>query len=64
MNHSWADDTVVEDAIRKDREAAWEEINALIKQGDLPGNGCDESAVRNGLILAANLLMRRIHEEQ
>ncbi len=36
----------------------WQRVNALIKQGDLPGNGCDETAERNGLILAANAILR------
>lgn len=29
-------------------------INTLIKPGDLQGNGCDETAQRNGVILAFN----------
>lgn len=31
-------------------------IDSLIKPGELQGNGCDETAQRNGLILAANAL--------
>jgi hypothetical protein len=35
----------------------WDAINKYIKPGMLPGNGCDESAQRNGMILASNVLM-------
>jgi hypothetical protein len=35
----------------------WDAINKYIKPGTLPGNGCDESAQRNGMILASNVLM-------
>lgn len=49
-------------AIARDRQEAWLEINALIKSGDLGGNGCDMNAQRNGLVLAANVLMRRVRE--
>lgn len=35
-----------------------EEINALIKTGKLDGNGCDETAQRNGLILAFNQISK------
>lgn len=39
----------------------WEAVNALIKPGDLGGNGCDKTAERNGLILAANAIAALIH---
>ncbi len=32
----------------------WERINALIVPGELPGNGTDRAAQRNGVVLAAN----------
>lgn len=35
---------------------AWNAIDALIKPGDLGGNGLDKTAERNGLILAANAI--------
>ena len=47
-----------------ERRAAWEAITAHIKTGQLQGNGCDETAQRNGLILAANLLRERLDEVQ
>jgi len=37
-------------------QAAWDAVNALIKEGPLPGNGWDKQAERNGLILAANTI--------
>lgn len=36
-------------------------VNALIKTGDLGGNGCDMNAQRNGLILAANTIAALLH---
>ncbi len=38
-------------------EEAWNAINARIKHGPLSGNGTDETAERNGLILASNIIM-------
>ena len=38
----------------------WEAINAQIKEGHLPGDGWDESARRNGLIIAANILAGKL----
>lgn len=49
--HKFCD--LVEAATRK---KCWNEINAFIKTGELPGNGCDESAQRNGLVLASNIV--------
>ena len=44
-----------EDEIRRDeRTKCWQSINRWIRLGDLPGNGTDKTAERNGLILAAN----------
>ena len=46
---------VTEDEIRRDeRTRCWRAINKCIKSGELPGSGWDESAQRNGLILATN----------
>jgi hypothetical protein len=52
------------DVVRAERRAAWEAVNKHIKMGKLQGNGCDETAQRNGLILAANLLRERLDEVQ
>lgn len=43
-----------------ERKAAWEAVNALIVPGDIGGNGTDPTAQRNGIVLAANVLMSRI----
>lgn len=43
--------------------SCWETINALIKPGELQGNGCDQTAQRNGLILAANAILAKRHSE-
>lgn len=46
------------DAFRQDeRQKCWDEINAAIKPGPLPGNGRDQTAERNGLVLASNIVM-------
>lgn len=39
---------------KAERRACWEQINGLIKTGDLGGNGCDRDAERNGIVMAAN----------
>ena len=45
------------DEIRRDeRKRIWDEINKHIKPGKLQGNGWDDTAQRNGLILAANII--------
>ena len=36
-------------------------VNGLIKQGPLPGNGCDEQAQRNGIVMAHNALFNLAH---
>ncbi len=41
---------------------AWETVIALIKLGSLPGNGTDETAERNGLVLAANAIRALMDE--
>jgi hypothetical protein len=52
---------ITEAEIRADeRRKCWEEVNALIQPGRLSGNGCDETAQRNGIILAANHLCRDV----
>ncbi len=38
----------------------WDTIDALIVSGHLPGNGCDKTAERNGLIFAANALAAKM----
>ena len=38
-------------------EEAWQAVNALIVEGELPGNGCDKTAQRNGYVMAANVIM-------
>ena len=49
------------DAFRQDeRQKCWDEINAWIKPGELQGNGCDQHAQRNGMILASNIVMAGI----
>ena len=40
---------------------AWDVVNALIVFGQLEGNGTDQTAERNGLVLAANAVMRLSH---
>lgn len=46
------------EAIRQDeRQKCWDKINAAIPNGPLPGNGHDQMAERNGLILASNIVM-------
>lgn len=37
--------------------ACWEAVNAGINRGSLPGNGCDQTAQRNGLVLATNIIL-------
>jgi len=41
-------------------ETCWEEINKMIKSGDLLGDGLDKHAERNGFILAANTIEKLI----
>lgn len=38
------------------KQECWDEINKWIKPGELQGNGCDDTAQRNGMILASNLI--------
>lgn len=40
----------------------WDVIDRLIVKGQLPGNGTDRTAERNGLILAANEILKLVHE--
>lgn len=47
------------DARHSERIECWQAINAQIKQGNLPGHGIDESAQRNGLVLASNIISMR-----
>jgi hypothetical protein len=39
----------------------WEAVNALIKPGQLQGNGFDDTATRNGLVMAANAIGALLH---
>ena len=48
------------DAMTEERMKCWNEINVAIKAGPLQGNGCDDTAQRNGLVLASNIIMRGI----
>jgi len=43
---------------------AWNSVNDWIVPGDLPGNGTDKSAERNGLILASNAIMELVIENR
>ena len=47
-------------AVATERQAAWDAVNKWILPGDLGGNGCDNNAQRNGMILASNVLMERM----
>ena len=47
-------------AVAAEKQAAWDAVNHWIKPGDLGGDGWDNNAQRNGMILAANVLMGRI----
>lgn len=46
--------------VAAERKACWDSVNAAIKRGPLQGSGWDESAERNGLVLASNIIMERI----
>lgn len=41
--------------------AVWAEINCHIRSGDLPGNGLDQTAHRNGLVMAANIVFEHMN---
>lgn len=47
-------------AVLAEREATLAAVNALIKDGPFKGNGWDDLAQNNGVILAANLLYHRM----
>lgn len=51
---------LIAEVVAKERKACWDEINGAIKIGQLPGDGFDETAQRNGLVLASNIIMARI----
>lgn len=42
-----------------ERDECHRAIMACVREGELQGNGCDELAWRNGLIMAANAIMVR-----
>lgn len=52
--------TAMRAVARRETQACWDDINAWIKPGELAGNGCDQTAQRNGMILASNILMERM----
>lgn len=55
-----SDQAVLEEKIRSDeRQKCWEEVAAAIAPGDLPGDGTDRTAERNGLIKATNIIVHR-----
>jgi hypothetical protein len=69
--HSKDEQTLIDRAVRLERyvldgdapafrraviEECWGSVDALIVRGELSGNGCDDSAQRNGIVLAANAL--------
>jgi hypothetical protein len=37
-------------------KVCWQIVNGMVARGELPGNGCDQMAQRNGIVLAANRL--------
>lgn len=39
-------------------QEAWKRVNDWIAKGELSGNGCDAMAQRNGMVLAANLILQ------
>lgn len=49
----------VTNKLRKDeRRRIWDEINKHIKAGDLQGDGCNDLAQRNGLVMATNIIFQ------
>lgn len=42
--------------------ACLEEIRSAITHGPVPGNGCDQVAERNGLVLAQNIVMQHLEQ--
>ena len=52
----------MEDSRRAVLQEAWNKINSYIKPGRLQGNGCDDTAQRNGMILASNIIMEMLRE--
>jgi hypothetical protein len=51
-------DEIYKSGAADERKVIWNEINNLIKSGNLQGNGFDEMAQRNGLILACNTILK------
>jgi butyrate kinase len=51
-------------AVAKERKEAWEAVNVLIALGHIGGNGTDLTAQQNGLVIASNVLQRRIDRGQ
>jgi hypothetical protein len=49
-------ESLLDEKLRSERKKMWEQINQHIIKGHLDGNGCDETAQRNGLILATNII--------
>lgn len=42
-----------------ERAHCWKAIDGMIKRGPIDGNGFDKAAQRNGIIMAANVVMQR-----
>lgn len=59
-NYTDAFETFAKLVAAKESKEAWEAVNALIALGHIGGNGTDLTAQRNGLVMASNVLMRRI----
>lgn len=49
-------DTSAEEIQRSERRRMWEAISKQVKPGSLQGTGQDETAKRNGLLLAMNII--------
>lgn len=59
----WIGDKVGEHYGRIDEaKLILDRINQYIKPGELSGNGCDETAQRNGMVLASNIVCERTKE--
>jgi hypothetical protein len=56
--HLWVQHRIAKECV-KEQDAILKEINSHIKLGVLPGNGLDQTAERNGLITASNIVTKR-----
>jgi hypothetical protein len=48
---------------KKVMQECWDAINGMIQPGTLQGNGCDQTATRNGIVLAANKIFEMTQTE-